>query len=67
MQNMYTEMIKSLECLTSGYAVNQLNIVFNFFGCYGKELENQIKGLCQNEKKTKLVIEQCQKWVLFKF
>ena len=57
-------MRKSLERLNSGYAVNQINIVFDFLGCYGKELENQIKSLCENEKKTKLVIEQCQKLVL---
>ena len=63
-QNKYTEMRKSLERLNSGYAVNQINIVFDFLSCYGKELENQIKSLCENEKKTKLVIEQCQKWVL---
>ena len=62
-QNKYTEMRKSLEHFNSGYAVNQINIVFDFLGCYGKGLENQIKSLCENEK-TKLVIEQCQKWVL---
>ena len=63
-KNKYTEMRKSLKRLNSGYAVNQINIVFDFLGCYGKKIENQIKSLCENEKKTKLVIEQCQTWAL---
>ena len=41
-QMQYTGMRKSLERLNPGYAVNQINIVFDFLSCYGKELENQI-------------------------
>ena len=63
-QKKYTEMRKSLERLNPEYAVNQINIVFDFLSCYGKELENQIKSQCEIKKKTQLVIKQCQKWVL---
>ena len=57
-------MRKSLERLNRGYEIDQINIVFDFLGCYGKELESQIKRLCEGEKEAILVIEQCQKWVL---
>ena len=44
--------------------IDQINVVFDFLGCYSKQLECQIKSLCEGEKEAKLVIEQCQKWVL---
>ena len=63
-QDKYSEMRKSLERLNRGYEIDQINVVFDFLGCYSKQLECQIKRLCEGEKEAKLVIEQCQKWVL---
>ena len=63
-QDKYSEMRKSLERLNSGYEIDQINGVFDFLGCYSKQLECQIKRLCEGEKEAKLVVEQCQKWVL---
>ena len=62
-QDKYSEMRKSLERLNRGYEIDQINVVFDFLGCYSKQLECQIKRLCEGEE-AKLVIEQCQKWVL---
>ena len=62
-QDNYSEMRKSLERLNCGYEIDQINVVFDFLGCYSKQLECQIKRLCEGEE-AKLVIEQCQKWVL---
>ena len=59
-----TEMRKSLERLNRGYEIGQIKVVFDFLGYYSKELESQIKRLCEGEKEAKLVIEQCQEWVL---
>eukprot|EP00112_Aurelia_sp_Birch-Aquarium-sp1_P019298 Seg4747.2 transcript_id=Seg4747.2/GoldUCD/mRNA.D3Y31 product="hypothetical protein" protein_id=Seg4747.2/GoldUCD/D3Y31 len=63
-QDKYSEMRKSLERLNRGYEIDQINVVFDFLGCYSKQLESQIKGLCEGENEAALVIEQCQKWVL---
>ena len=63
-QDKYSEMRKSLERLNRGYEIDQINVVFDFLGCYSKQLECHIKRLCEGEKEAKLVIEQCQKWVL---
>ena len=63
-QDKYSEMRKSLERLSRGYEIDQINVVFDFLGCYSKQLECHIKRLCEGEKEAKLVIEQCQKWVL---
>ena len=57
-------MRKSLERLNRGYEIDQINVVFDFLGGYSKQLECHIKRLCEGEKEAKLVIEQCQKWVL---
>ena len=62
-QDKYSEMRKSLERLNRGYEIDQINVVFDFLGCFSKQLECQIKRLCEGEE-AKLVIEQCQKWVL---
>ena len=59
-QEKYSEMRKSLERLNRGYEIDQINVVFDFLGCYSKQLERQIKRLCEGEKEAKLVIEQCQ-------
>ena len=63
-QDKYSEMRKSLERLNRGYEIDQINVVFDFLGCYSKQLECHIKRLYEGEKEAKLVIEQCQKWVL---
>ena len=47
-----------LERLNRGYEIDQISVVFDFLGCYSKQLESQIKSLCEGER------EACQKWVL---
>ena len=47
-----------------GCEIDQINVVFGLLGCYSNQLECQIKRLCEGEKEAKLVMEQCQKWVL---
>ena len=42
-QDKYSEMRKSLERLNRGYEIDQINVVFDFLGCYSKQLECQIK------------------------
>ena len=62
-QDKYSETRKSLERSNRGYEINQINVVFDFLGCNSKQLECQIKRICEGEE-AKLVIEQCQKLVL---
>ena len=53
-QDKYSEMRKSLERLNRGYEIDQINVVFDFLGCYSKQLECQIKRLWEGEKEAKI-------------